>query len=152
MQLILNLNGLSPFNIEKKSRILISLNKNPFKIIVTLKYQLPWVNMIMALALINHIYIDSGTPLISNAILDNGANSTCVNNKQLITNTSPPLSPVVQVADGSLHQIFASGNLHLWIRVLCVAIVKSDKMFFIDGNKVVDKMLDFVIEYSQSNN
>ena len=52
---------------------------------------------------INYPY-DSGTTTNPSAILDSGAHFTFVNDRQLQTNSSPPSSPVVQVADGSLHQ------------------------------------------------
>ena len=53
---------------------------------------------------------DSDNSIISNAILDSGAYSSYVNNRKLITNTSPLLSPVIQVAGGYFRPILASGN------------------------------------------
>ena len=65
---------------------------------------------------VNHPY-DSGTTSIPFSILDSGANSAFVNDRQLLTNTSSPSSPLVQVSDGTLHPIVAPGTLLIYLNI-----------------------------------
>jgi hypothetical protein len=48
---------------------------------------------------------------VSHAVLDTGANSTYINNRQLLENMTPPSAPSVMVVDWSIHPIEASGTL-----------------------------------------
>ena len=115
---------------------------------------------------INQSY-DSGTPIISNATLYSGANFPYFYDRKLITNTSPRLSPVFLLVDGSLHPILASGNLlgrpfikayflpslksnFFWYISICGSgcceyfNIKSDKIFIIESGCLPKVGLDLL--------
>ena len=108
------------------------------------------------------------------AILDTGVNSTYVINRDLLDNiTNPATAQHVIVADGSAHTIEASGtllgypsihvdNVPSFIKNLigaspiiengAVGTIQHDKMVILDRDPYVDKLVDFVINYSSQNN
>jgi len=115
---------------------------------------------------------DAGIQISSPAILDTGANNTYVNDRRLLTNLTSA-SDSVEVADGTHHTIVASGTLvnhpsipaHyvpsfktnlLGISPIidtgAVGIIQSNQMTLVKNSPLVDKILNFVLKYSNDNN
>jgi len=115
---------------------------------------------------------DAGINISSPAILDTGANNTYVNDRRLISNLTSATA-LVEVADGSHHPILGSGTLvnhpsipaHFVpsfknnllgispiINSGAVGIITSDKMTLVKSSPLVDKILNFILQYSNDNN
>jgi len=102
---------------------------------------------------------------VSHAVLDTGANSTYINNRQLLENMTPPSAPSVMVVGWSIHPIEASGTLvgfpsihadfvpalklpHWYFTNFVYCIITNDKMILLKNTPPVD----FVIQFSDQNN
>ena len=167
-QIILSLSvPTRPSLVKIPPKQLLNLNLYASKTTVMIRFVLLWESMIMSLVLIlRMMQVSLYLPL------DTGANNTYVNDRRLISNLTSA-SASVEVADGSHHPILASGTLvnhpsipaHfvpsfknnlLGISPIidsgAVGIIKSDKMTLVKTSPLVDKILNFILQYSNDNN